>query len=697
MHRIRWKLIAFGLLLLPLLWGQGQVSATVSQLGQTSVWVIQYNWTADAGGNVPVTPAGNLPAVQGYEITQVECAPGTLQPSATYGVAVLDSSGNDVLAGAANNVSGGQAQTFNTASSTPPLQGTLRLQVTKNTVAGAQGVVYVFLQKAGTLSKRQIRNMGIGGGGNVTADWLTLANAPFADARRYNFPPQAPGGSLIAGSNAITLQPCPQGVNGTDNGHSLYISGGTGTAEAVLITGGTCTSGAATGTITFTAANTHSGAWTIATATGGIAEAIYVAHAQGIVIVPCGSYNIYASITIPFSGMMINGYGNCSVLYPQSDGMKIFSATNVPGYLNLDFGGFQILSQGSVPILNTVTAISIVNDNFYRIHDLVCGDIYYCVYMDRGTAPLVQRIILQGNSTIWGGSTTDASNGYLGNAIIDTVQQYVSGRDGGLLMDNTRYYITLQRCTTCTIRGFKTSSLRNQTNGILLANDDEGCTIDDAAIVVPYNGIYLQRSTVGSTPATPSWTKISNIDIDRWSGTAIYNDNQGFFNKFTNLTITGASGIAFVSGMHFVADSRGSIVSHSTFQNIPGAHCIWLDTNVQYVTISSTYFDALSSVVGIVTSTGDDYLTITGNTFNLLSGMIPINNVPTAGFAHSSIQSNVNLPDLLTAKTLAQIGAPLAAGTSIYCTDCTMSAFCSNTPPGSGHMAVSNGSGWTCQ
>ena len=85
---------------------------------------------------------------------------------------------------------------------------------------------------------------------------------------------QSPGGALAIGPNTVTLAPCPSGVSGTNTNHYLYISGGVGTAEAVLITGGTCTSGGASGTIEFTAANSHSGAWQISSATDGVQEAI---------------------------------------------------------------------------------------------------------------------------------------------------------------------------------------------------------------------------------------------------------------------------------------------------------------------------------------------------------------------------------------------------------------------------------------
>lgn len=93
------------------------------------------------------------------------------------------------------------------------------------------------------------------------------------NATTYNFTPQSPGGSLSIGSNTITLAAGVVGIAGTDVGHNLYITGGTGSAEKVLITGGTYTSGGG-GTVIVTAANTHTGAWTIGPASGGIQEAV---------------------------------------------------------------------------------------------------------------------------------------------------------------------------------------------------------------------------------------------------------------------------------------------------------------------------------------------------------------------------------------------------------------------------------------
>lgn len=109
-----------------------------------------------------------------------------------------------------------------------------------------------------------------------TINYLTqIMNLPTLDPRTYDFATKHPGGSLTASVAAtVTLTPCPKGLNGADANHYLYISGGTGTAEAVLLTGGTCISNAASGTVIFTPANGHTGAWGVNSATDGWFEAV---------------------------------------------------------------------------------------------------------------------------------------------------------------------------------------------------------------------------------------------------------------------------------------------------------------------------------------------------------------------------------------------------------------------------------------
>lgn len=118
-------------------------------------------------------------------------------------------------------------------------------------------------------------------------------------AANYNFaalPASLTGGTLTASAQATitftSANPCPWGVNHDDVAHYLYVSGGSGTAEAVLITGGTAVSGDSSGTITFTPANNHSGAYSIISATAGVAEASLEHPAERISFI--GNINWYA-------------------------------------------------------------------------------------------------------------------------------------------------------------------------------------------------------------------------------------------------------------------------------------------------------------------------------------------------------------------------------------------------------------------
>lgn len=126
-------------------------------------------------------------------------------------------------------------------------------------------------------------------------------NAPhYIVSSDFDFPSQQPGGTLTAAVGATpTMTPCPIGVNGADASHYLYISGGGGgAAEAVLITGGTCTSGASSGTVSFTPANNHTGAWTLTSATSGAQEAIcYLPSGENVVRVPQGTTTLNSDLS----------------------------------------------------------------------------------------------------------------------------------------------------------------------------------------------------------------------------------------------------------------------------------------------------------------------------------------------------------------------------------------------------------------
>jgi hypothetical protein len=154
-----------------------------------------------------------------------------------------------------------------------------------------------------------------------------VAPSPLVNASTFNFGtyscnsssvcvPGGPSGmSLIGGNNTLTMQPVPPGVNGSNTGHRLWVSGGTGAADACLITGGGGTSGQASGTIIINCANTHSGAWTIQSATSGISEAVSsLGGAGGEVYLSPRTYTVHASIVLK-SNQTLRGAGDGSVIF----------------------------------------------------------------------------------------------------------------------------------------------------------------------------------------------------------------------------------------------------------------------------------------------------------------------------------------------------------------------------------------------
>lgn len=189
----------------------------------------------------------------------------------------------------------------------------------------------------------------------------------------YNFAAQSPGGSLIVGVNVITLTPVPQGLNGSDANHYLYISSGTGTAEAVLIIGGTAVSGAASGTVIVTCANTHSGAWTIASATAGVQEAINAAVAAGasrFVGIGPGAYTFYAPANLNgASNIFIDGYGSTLTL-SCADKNAFSLIASVGGALSL---GTTVTGNINYPNRDqsTTTTLTVTSATGYAVGDYV--------------------------------------------------------------------------------------------------------------------------------------------------------------------------------------------------------------------------------------------------------------------------------------------------------------------------------------
>lgn len=193
----------------------------------------------------------------------------------------------------------------------------------------------------------------------------------------YNFS-YAPGGSLSVGTNTVSFTPCPNGVNGTDIHHGLRISGGTGTAETVKITGGTCTSGATTGTLQFSAAYTHSGAYTIASNSAGFQEAIIAAIAgSGRVFLPLGRISVgppapgevgVVYISGPVTIVGSNATANqSSEIYVTSNTFAIVVGTGADGGSSVNLANFRILGSG----MSTGGGLRFTSDTVHNCYSVV--------------------------------------------------------------------------------------------------------------------------------------------------------------------------------------------------------------------------------------------------------------------------------------------------------------------------------------
>lgn len=139
---------------------------------------------------------------------------------------------------------------------------------------------------------------------------------PIVNTVQYSWNQTPPHSVAIrAGSNTLTLTPCPKGVNGTDAWHYLYLSG-TGTPEVVLITGGTCTSRAASGTIEFAASYAHPAGYRIGSATDGVQEAVIDAGVPSTgdqisrqVLIDPGVHLLRARVSVRSSSITITSSG----------------------------------------------------------------------------------------------------------------------------------------------------------------------------------------------------------------------------------------------------------------------------------------------------------------------------------------------------------------------------------------------------
>lgn len=183
---------------------------------------------------------------------------------------------------------------------------------------------------------------------------------------------QSPTDSLATvGSNTLHLSPCPLGIDTSHNlnrPYYVYVAG-TGIAEAALVTGGTCTSGASSGTILVTTANSHSSGFTVGSSTSGIQEALNNAGSPGaaIVIPPTGAnanaLPIYSTIYVQGSKSSVRGEGKPTLLCKtRSVCMFIGDRVSSNNFSGIEISGIRFAAGNTfdgIPITNTACAAGV--------------------------------------------------------------------------------------------------------------------------------------------------------------------------------------------------------------------------------------------------------------------------------------------------------------------------------------------------
>jgi hypothetical protein len=246
---------------------------------------------------------------------------------------------------------------------------------------------------------------------------------------------QTPATALAsAGAQSITLTPCPLGVNASADSLYVHISDYPN-SESPIVTGGTCTSGAASGTLTFTTVNTHNNTtWTLGSATGGLKEAADFLITGGEIVVPPGDAVFYAPAVItsgPVSVRCAAGGGWHYHPYAASEGC-VFSSHVGTGDI-LQIGSDSVQTQGfkltginfdtdSYPISSISNSSGLIRVNTTTDNEFLTGDYVYVEHATGVTAAngYWQVTVLDSSSLVLNSSTFSGS--YTGGGTVHRVR-----------------------------------------------------------------------------------------------------------------------------------------------------------------------------------------------------------------------------------------------------------------------------------
>lgn len=229
------------------LFAAGSVTSTCSMVGAGPVWLVTFTWTGDgSSGSVPSTIGTCLrqSQLQGQTIVQAETVPGSPSPTSNYSLTLTDASGLDVAGGQLASLNATAAATF--AITAPPLNGTLTLNLSGNSAAGAQGTLYLWLAP-GNYARRK----GAGGGSTIAKTTDVICGDGAGNGTDCG----------IASTNILTTVTEETNVGGTVLNHTLTLRWLSTLAAARMVNAGVHTGDCTT---TFPNCTISAGAITLA-------------------------------------------------------------------------------------------------------------------------------------------------------------------------------------------------------------------------------------------------------------------------------------------------------------------------------------------------------------------------------------------------------------------------------------------------
>jgi fibronectin-binding autotransporter adhesin len=565
------------------------------------------------------------------------------------------------------------------------------------------------------------------------------------DSRAYQFTRTngagASGNLSAAGAKTVTVTPCPKAVP-----TSVYISGGTGAAEAVPVTGGTCTAGAVTGTLAFTTTQTHTGAWAITEATGGINGAAATAPAGSTVIVPA-SVTVYAPITIPkpltlkctSTGIVLTASGSpASVITVAADNVTIqgctiaagtatTAITNSGSHTRINIEGNKVTGSSSSIYLTAGSDISITRNsvsgflaNGITAFSLTPTDIVKVRITDNFVDSTSATSVTSAGISTWGNHTVIASNvlyagtsigaGLLGDQAIWAGSSVGAGMTDVTITGNAIYINAPNAINCVAIASLDSYTVTGNT-----------CVVKATLATTGFNAYELNRSSrgilsgnvfTGNNPTVPTSpivaespyaTVISNNTITGYGGNAtsngigiVHTGTNPFGNSMSDNVISGNTIVQSVASAT-VAEIRWETLTTGTVANNV------ISNNVISGTTQAGHKCIFASNSGAATMTN---LRITGNTLNTCHTGIEM----TTGTLHAI--DNNHLTNVTTAyvdggtatRLLDFGGVPFsllstqANGSEVFCTDCKVTSGADNTcvGTGSGAKAVRLDGAWRC-